>query len=89
MTTIDLDDLEHALLGDIAAAADEAAIEAVRIGALGKKGLISDRLKTLGSMSAEERQVMGPAINGLKQRVNDALCPMFNPARFESSAKSS
>ncbi len=73
MTTIDLDDLEHALLGDIAAAADEAAIEAVRIGALGKKGLISDRLKTLGSMSAEERQVMGPAINGLKQRVNDAL----------------
>ena len=69
----DLDQLEQTLLADIAAAGDEAAIEAVRIAALGKKGSVSERLKTLGSMSPEERQTMGPAINGLKTRVTDAF----------------
>jgi len=69
----DLETIESKLLGDIAAAADETAIEAVRLAALGKKGSISERLKTLGSMSQEERQTMGPAINGLKNRVSEAL----------------
>jgi phenylalanyl-tRNA synthetase alpha chain len=68
-----LDTLENALLADIAAASDEQAIEAVRVAALGKKGSVSEMLKTLGSMSAEERQVKGPAINGLKNRVTEAL----------------
>ena len=69
----DLDTLEHSLLTDIAAAADEAAIEAVRLAALGKKGSISEKLKTLGTMTPEERQTKGPAINGLKNRVTEAL----------------
>jgi phenylalanyl-tRNA synthetase alpha chain len=68
-----LDTLENSLLADIAAASDEQAIEAVRVAALGKKGSVSEMLKTLGSMSAEERQVKGPAINGLKNRVTEAL----------------
>jgi phenylalanyl-tRNA synthetase alpha chain len=65
--------LETALLADIAAAGDEQALEAVRVAALGKKGSVSDLLKTLGGMSAEERQVKGPLINGLKTRVTEAL----------------
>ena len=69
----DLKALETTLLAEIAAAGDELAIEAVRIAALGKKGSISERLKTLGAMSPEERQTMGPAINGLKNRVTEAL----------------
>jgi phenylalanyl-tRNA synthetase alpha chain len=69
----DLTTLEMTLLADIAAAGDEAALEAVRIAALGKKGSVSERLKTLGSMSPEERQSVGPAINGLKTRVTEAL----------------
>jgi phenylalanyl-tRNA synthetase alpha chain len=68
-----LEALESALLAEIAAAGDEAAIEAVRVSALGKKGSVSELLKTLGSMSAEERQVQGPAINGLKTRMTEAL----------------
>ncbi|RVD28318.1 phenylalanine--tRNA ligase subunit alpha, partial [Mesorhizobium sp. M4B.F.Ca.ET.017.02.2.1] len=68
-----LEVLEGSLLADIAAAADEAAIEAVRVSALGKKGSVSEMLKTLGAMTAEERQVKGPAINGLKNRVTEAL----------------
>jgi phenylalanyl-tRNA synthetase alpha chain len=69
----DLKTLETTLMAEIEAAGDEAAIEAVRVSALGKKGSISERLKTLGSMSPEERQAAGPAINGLKTRVTDAI----------------
>ena len=45
----------------------------MRVAALGKKGSVSELLKTLGAMSAEERQAQGPAINGLKNRVTEAL----------------
>ncbi|MBA8899747.1 MULTISPECIES: phenylalanine--tRNA ligase subunit alpha [unclassified Phyllobacterium] len=69
----DLVQLESALVAQIEAANDEAAIEAVRVAALGKKGSISEKLKSLGSMSPEERQTQGPAINGLKNRVTEAL----------------
>ena len=69
----DLETLEQTLMADISGAGDEAAIEAVRVAALGKKGSVSELLKTLGAMSADERQTRGPAINGLKNRVNDAL----------------
>ncbi len=69
----ELDTLERNLLDAIAAAADEASIEAVRVGALGKKGSISDLLKTLGTMTPEERQTRGAAINALKTVVTEAL----------------
>ena len=68
-----LESLEAALMAEIAAAGDEPALEAVRVAALGKKGSVSELLKTLGGMSPEERQVKGPAINGLKTRVTEAL----------------
>jgi phenylalanyl-tRNA synthetase alpha chain len=69
----DLTTLEATLLADVSGASDEQALEAVRIAALGKKGSVSELLKSLGGMSPEERQVKGPAINGLKSRVTDAL----------------
>jgi phenylalanyl-tRNA synthetase alpha chain len=65
--------LEQDLLAAIAAASDEAAIEAVRIEALGKKGSVSELLKSLGAMSPDERKSAGPAINTLKERVTEAL----------------
>ncbi len=69
----DIEKLEAGILGQIETAADEAALEAVRVGALGKKGSLSEQLKTLGKMSPEERKVMGPALNGLKLRITDAI----------------
>ncbi|MDD9910112.1 MAG: phenylalanine--tRNA ligase subunit alpha [Ahrensia sp.] len=69
----DIETLETAILADIEDAGDEAALEAVRVGALGKKGSVSAQMKTLGAMSAEERQVAGPALNGLKARIGDAI----------------
>ena len=54
-------------------AADDAALEAVRIDALGKQGKISALMKQLGAMSPSERQVMGPALNGLRDCVQEAI----------------
>lgn len=69
----DLAALEQSLTADVAGATDEAAIEAIRVAALGKKGRISELLKTLGAMSADERKEKGPLINGLRDRVQGAL----------------
>ena len=43
-----------------------------RVGARQKR-LVSSCCKTLGAMSPDERKVQGPAINGLKDRVTEAL----------------
>ena len=57
----DLVTLEQKILGEIAAAGDEGALEAVRVAALGKKGSISALLSTLGKMSPDERKTQGAA----------------------------
>lgn len=69
----DLEALEARLSADIEAASDLAALDALRVGALGKKGEVSLKMRELGKMSPEERQVMGPALNGLKDRLNTLL----------------
>jgi len=50
-------------------ARDEAALDAVRIAALGKNGWLSAALKALGSMSPEERKVQSPIVNALKDQI--------------------
>ncbi len=69
----DVEKLKKDLISAVEAARDEAALEAVRIAALGRKGKITEQLKGLGAMSAEERKVAGPALNGLKQAVGAAI----------------
>ena len=65
--------LETDLVTAISAAADETALEAIRISALGKSGSISALLKTLGTMTPDERKEKGPLINGLRDTVTEAL----------------
>src|SRR5579864_9392904 len=69
----DLATLETSILDQIAAAGDEAALEAVRVAALGKKGSISALLATLGKMSPDERKTEGAKINLAKDKITDAL----------------
>ncbi|SFK61015.1 phenylalanine--tRNA ligase subunit alpha [Caulobacter sp. UNC279MFTsu5.1] len=69
----DLTTLEADVLAQVAAAGDLAALDAVRVAALGKTGSISGLLKTLGSMSPDERKARGAAINLLRDRVQAAL----------------
>jgi len=65
----DLAALEAEISAAVAAAADERALEEVRVAALGKKGSVSERLKGLGAMSPEERRTAGQALNALKDAV--------------------
>ncbi len=69
----DLQQLQSDTLTAVAGAANEAALEAVRVGALGKKGAISALLATLGKMSPDERTTQGAAINALKGAVTEAI----------------
>jgi phenylalanyl-tRNA synthetase alpha chain len=69
----DIERLERDLLAAVADARDETALETLRVGTLGKKGSISELLKTLGAMTPEERKVQGPLINGLRDRVAQAI----------------
>ena len=69
----DIAQLERDILSAVTAAGDEAAIENVRVAALGKNGSVSALLKTLGGMTPEQRKEKGSAINGLKDRVTAAI----------------
>jgi phenylalanyl-tRNA synthetase alpha chain len=69
----DLVTLEADLLTQVAGAADLAALDAVRVAAVGKSGVISGLLKTLGTLSPDERRDRGGLINGLRDRVQAAL----------------
>lgn len=64
--------LENALAA-IAAADDIPALEHIRVEFLGKKGSITELLKSLGAMEPEQRKQAGAEINELKQKVQDAL----------------
>jgi phenylalanyl-tRNA synthetase alpha chain len=68
-----INSLERQILDSIDAASDQAALEGVRVAALGKKGSISELLKTLGAMSPDERKVNGPLFNTLRDRVTGAI----------------
>ncbi|MGL5037100.1 MAG: phenylalanine--tRNA ligase subunit alpha [Aeromonas sp.] len=52
---------------------DIAALDEIRVKYLGKKGFFTEQMKTLGSLSAEERPAAGAVINQAKQLVQDAL----------------
>jgi phenylalanyl-tRNA synthetase alpha chain len=68
-----MEDLKTKYLGAIADADDLEALEALRLMAVGKKGEVSLKMRELGKMTAEERQVAGPALNALKDEINAAL----------------
>jgi phenylalanyl-tRNA synthetase alpha chain len=70
---IDIAALERALIGEIGAAGDLKALEEARISALGRKGRVAELMGRLGALPAEDRKSFGQAVNGLKQRVSDAL----------------
>ena len=68
-----MDDLRDKYIDLSGKAADESALEDLRVQAVGKKGEISLQMRSLGKMSPEERQLMGPKLNALKDEINAAL----------------
>ncbi len=68
-----LDDLLNETKKSVAAAEDVKTLEALRVKYLGKKGLLTEQLKSLGKLSAEERPKAGQAINKAKREVAELL----------------
>jgi phenylalanyl-tRNA synthetase alpha chain len=68
-----MDDLKAKYLGLVAAAADESALEEVRVTALGKKGEISLRMRELGGMAPDQRAAAGASLNILRDEIDSAL----------------
>ena len=69
----DMETLQADLLAQVESAADLAQLDAVRVAVLGKKGLITEKMKTLGAMSPDERKAAGQQFNRLKTAVADAI----------------
>jgi phenylalanyl-tRNA synthetase alpha chain len=82
-----LSELIEQATAEIAAADDLAALDAVRVAYLGKKGELTARMKQLGTLSAEERPAAGQAINRAKQALHEALEVRRNALQNERLAR--
>lgn len=65
--------LEQDFTAKISAAADLAAVEELRVAALGRKGALTELLKNLKDFSIEEKKTAGPLGNALKAALTQAL----------------
>ncbi|MBI3440890.1 MAG: phenylalanine--tRNA ligase subunit alpha [Proteobacteria bacterium] len=64
-----LEALKKELVATVKAANDIPALEEIRVTALGKKGKVTDMMKTLGGLDPEQRKQMGQALNQLKDEI--------------------
>jgi phenylalanyl-tRNA synthetase alpha chain len=69
----DASSLREDLMARVAAAADLAQLEDLRVAALGKKGRITALMKGLGGMDADARRQAGQSLNALKTEIADAI----------------
>ena len=69
----DLADIVSQAQEKIAQAADLASLDSLRVIYLGKKGLLTERLKTLGTLPADVRPQAGQAINQAKDTLEQAI----------------
>ena len=68
-----LERLKREALGAVDGAPELTALEAVRVRFLGKKGEITAILKQMGSLSAEERPVIGQLANQIRAELEEAI----------------
>src|ERR1043166_2503212 len=67
------------------AAADVAALEAIRVQYLGKQGSLTEQLKSLGGLPPEERPRVGKLVNDAKEQLQGKLAD--RKQTLESSAR--
>ena len=70
---VDLTDLAQEALAAVAACADLTVLDEARVHWLGKKGVLTEQLKTLGALPAAERPAAGARINQAKEQVQAAI----------------
>lgn len=67
------ENLKAELIAEINRAADMKSLEEARVAILGKKGKITEMMKTLGALPQEEKIAMGKTLNILKGEIEKAL----------------
>lgn len=67
------DSTHQEMIEQIKGADDLAALEQLRVAALGKQGAITALLKSLGAMDSDQRATEGPKIHALREAVTSAL----------------
>jgi len=65
----EVSDVKEKYAAAIEGAGDLKSLDDIRVEALGKKGEVSLMMRGLGQMSPDEKKVMGPALNGLKNEI--------------------
>ena len=78
-------ELERAALDSLAAAGSEAELEEWRIEYLGRRGVLSSQLRSVGSLPADERREAGASLNRLKSTLGSAFDQAV--ARLEESSE--
>ncbi len=68
-----LNELLESALKSVAGSHDLQQLDQVRIEYLGKKGSLTDMLKQLGQLPAEERKAAGQAVNQAKQALSESI----------------
>lgn len=71
--SISLDELLTTALQQLQDADNLSQLDAVRVHYLGKKGLFTEQMKTLGSLAPEQRREVGAVINQAKDRFQQEL----------------
>ena len=64
---------------------NERAIDEIRVKYLGKKGELTAILKQMGSLSAEERPVMGQLVNEAKQKLEELISQKSNELKAKAT----
>ncbi|GGW76419.1 phenylalanine--tRNA ligase subunit alpha [Alteromonas halophila] len=80
---MELESIVDEAKGRIDAADDAATLDAVRVEFMGKKGKLTELLKGLGKLSAEERPLAGQKINQAKQHIQQAIGAKGDALRME------
>ena len=68
----EIESLRSHHLAKVRDASSEAEVESARVAALGRKGEITQRLRSLGTMDPEERSKAAPALNRVKNEIAEA-----------------
>jgi phenylalanyl-tRNA synthetase alpha chain len=69
----DLDELAGLFSTELAAVPDTRGLEDLRVRFLGKKGLLTQKLKELGSLSPTDKPLRGASLNQLKIQIQEGL----------------
>jgi phenylalanyl-tRNA synthetase alpha chain len=69
----DVESLKSRFLGAVAEAATLAALEELRVEAMGKKGAVTGLMKGLGAVPADQRKARGAELNALKTEIENAI----------------